>query len=173
MPPQPGTMPSITSGSTRRVPGSSTTTRYLHASASSSPPPRQNPRTSASVGYGAAASSLNMSQPRLTIATASSTVLTRSNSSMSAPAMNPPSLPERMTSPLGGAAARLLKAERNSARTSADSELIGAPTLSRVSHARPSPSVSSFQCLAVAVAPVAVLLPAIAIYAASTSIAPT
>jgi hypothetical protein len=50
MPPQPGTMPSMTSGSEKRVPGSSTATMVRQASASSVPPPTQKPRTSAQVG---------------------------------------------------------------------------------------------------------------------------
>ena len=50
MPPQPGTMPSMTSGSASFVPGSSTTRRWRQASASSRPPPMQWPRISASVG---------------------------------------------------------------------------------------------------------------------------
>ena len=133
MPPQPGTIPSITSGRPSRVPGSSTTTRYRHASASSNPPPRQKPRTSASVGYLTCASRSNVSQPRLTIAIAPASSFTSPNSSTSAPAMKPFALPERITRPFGGSRSRRSSASFNSASTAADSVLMAAPALSNVS----------------------------------------
>src|SRR5208283_2170231 len=118
--------------------------------ASSRPPPRQKPRISASVGYGTAASWLNTSQPRLTMASASSTVLTASKSSMSAPAMKPLSLPERTTRPFGGAAASSLMIADSSVKTSAESELVEAPARSKTNQAMPSALRSSLQLRAVA-----------------------
>src|SRR5437773_10733985 len=61
----------------------------------------QKPSTSASVAKGRASSLLYRSQPRLTRRIASSASLSLVNSSMSAPAMNPESFPERTTSPRG------------------------------------------------------------------------
>ncbi len=146
MPPQPGTMPSITSGSPSRVPGSSTTIRYRHASASSSPPPRQKPRTSATVGYGTAASRSNVSHPRRTMATAPSASCTSRNSSTSAPAMKPLALPDAMTSPAGGSRSSASSAPLSSASASAESVFALAPALSKLSRARPSAPRASVQC---------------------------
>ncbi|EQD63359.1 hypothetical protein B2A_02385 [mine drainage metagenome] len=56
MPPQPGWMPSITSGKPMRVFGSLLATRYVHASASSLPPPMQCPWIAATLGQGRLAS---------------------------------------------------------------------------------------------------------------------
>src|SRR6266700_1552279 len=56
----------------------------------------QKPSTSASVAKGRASSLLYRSQPRLTRRIASSASLSLVNSSMSAPAMNPESFPERV-----------------------------------------------------------------------------
>src|SRR5215831_833384 len=68
------------------------------------------------------------------------------NSSTSAPAMKPLSLPERITSPLGGCAESSSSTIPSSASTSCESVLVDAPSLSRTSHASSSASRSTFQC---------------------------
>ena len=138
-------MPSMTSGSANRVPGWSTAMRYRQASASSTPPPMQKPFTSASVGKGRAASLLYRSQPRFTMRIASSASLILVNSSTSAPATNPDSFAERMTSPRGFCPASSSTMPSSSAITSAESTFVEAPALSIESQTIPSPSVSSFQ----------------------------
>ena len=103
----------------------------------------QKPRTSARVGKGSAASWLNASQPRRTIASAPSTSATRVNSSTSAPAMKPESLPERITIPRGRSCPSRSTIAVNSAMTSAEKVFVDAPALSKVTQTMPSASLSS------------------------------
>src|SRR3989338_3146838 len=95
----------------------------------------QNPFTSASVGNGSASSVLKASQPRRTMASASSALPTLLSSSTSAPAMKPESLPELMTSPLGFPPRNSSSTATNSAITSPESVFADAPALSNVSQA--------------------------------------
>ena len=76
----------------------------VHASASSMPPPSAKPCSRATVGQGRASIRSHSPWPRRIMASASSTEAQAVNSLMSAPAMNPLGLPERMTSPRGGVA---------------------------------------------------------------------
>src|SRR6266568_2047985 len=66
---------------------------------------------------------------------------------MSAPAMKPLSLPERMTSPLGGALESSRRTARSSSNTSTENVLVAVAALSKTSHAMPSASRSIVQCL--------------------------
>mmetsp|Transcript_15104 Transcript_15104/g.48164 ORF Transcript_15104/g.48164 Transcript_15104/m.48164 type:complete len:303 (+) Transcript_15104:1925-2833(+) len=61
VPPAPGRMPSLTSGSPITVPGACTASRCVHAIASSKPPPRHGPLMSATVGHGSLGNSSNTS----------------------------------------------------------------------------------------------------------------
>ena len=64
---------------------------------------------------------------------------------MSAPATNPLRFPERSTKPRGFACETSDSAVASSLRTAADSTLVEAPGVSKVSHAMRSLSTSSFQ----------------------------
>src|SRR5206468_7756316 len=81
---------------------------------------------------------MNVSQPRLTIATACSTLDTSPNSVTSAPAMKPLALPDRMISAFGGSRSNVSSASFNSASACCDSVFVVAPARSNVSVATPS-----------------------------------
>src|SRR5262245_53384104 len=68
------------------------------------------------------------------------------NSPMSAPAMKPPGLAERSTSPFGGSLSSLASTSLSSVSTSSESVLALAPALSSRSQAMPSSSRASRQC---------------------------
>src|SRR5581483_1540829 len=90
-------------------------------------------------------SSWKTSQPSLTNAIASCGDLKRVNSSTSAPAMKF-SFAERITRPLGCAAAIARSAPRSSSSAWREKVLADSPCLSKVSHASRSRSISQRQC---------------------------
>src|SRR5690349_11844511 len=105
----------------------------------------QKPFTIAVAGNGNSRSSWNTSQPSFTNASASCGDLNRVNSSTSAPAMKL-SLPERMTRPLGFSRRIAASARPSSSSASRENVLADSPSLSKVSQASPSRSVSQRQC---------------------------
>src|SRR2546423_7847655 len=107
----------------------------------------QKPFTMAVVGKGSSESSWNTSQPSLTNAIASAGDLKRVNSSTSAPAMKL-SFAERMTSPFGRSAPMARRAARRSSSAWREKVLADSPSLSKVSQARRSRSISQRQCFA-------------------------
>src|SRR6185295_2859554 len=105
----------------------------------------QNPFTIAVVGKGSSRSSWNASQPSFTNPSASCGDLKRVNSSTSAPAMKL-SLPERTMRPFGFSTRIAASARPSSSSASRESVLADSPSLSKVSQASPSRSVSQRQC---------------------------
>ena len=87
VPPQPGMMPSVTSGSPIWVLGWSVAIRWLQASANSVPPPRQAPSITATVGTGSAWKRSNSACTDTFRHFAASASGNASSSPMSAPAM--------------------------------------------------------------------------------------
>src|SRR3954469_5062120 len=105
----------------------------------------QNPFTIAVVGKGSSRSAWNTSPPSFTNASASCGDLKRVSSSTSAPAMKL-SLPERTMSPFGFSARIAASARPSSSSASRENVLADSPSLSKVSQASPSRSVSQRQC---------------------------
>ncbi len=99
-PPNPGTIPSSTSGNPIWVRGSSLAIRESHASVNSAPPPRHTPSIAATVGTGRLASRPNAACARRISASACSRSVIDPIASMSAPAMNDPGLPLTTTTPV-------------------------------------------------------------------------
>src|SRR3954452_7626802 len=107
----------------------------------------QKPFTIAVVGKGSSRSSWNTSQPSFTNASASCGDLKRVNSATSAPAMKL-SLPERTMSPFGFSTRIAPSARPSSSSAWREKVLADSPSLSKVSQASPSRSVSQRQCRA-------------------------
>src|SRR5512138_295646 len=105
----------------------------------------QKPFTIAVVGKGSSRSSWNTSQPSFTNPSASCGDLKRVNSTTSAPAMKL-SLPEHTTRPFGFSTRIAASARPSSSSASRENVLADSPSLSKVSQASPSRSVSQRQC---------------------------
>lgn len=87
VPPKPGRIPRLTSGSAIFALDESVTTRYVQHNASSAPPPMQAPSITAIVGKGRVVIFVSTSCPRLTLIKASSVVWRFFISDISAPAI--------------------------------------------------------------------------------------
>ena len=90
VPPQPGMMPSVTSGRPMRVLGWSVAIRYPQASAHSVPPPKQAPSITATVGTGSALMRSNSPCTVTFRRVAAAVSGSASSSPISAPAMKQP-----------------------------------------------------------------------------------
>ena len=121
-----GTMPSITSGSPSRVPAR----RRRRDSGRRAPTPsrrQDRSRAPAPASETARGELLESIPAALDQRNRIVDALELAESSMSAPAMNPFSLPERITSPFGGSRGELVHAARSSSITAAESVLVDAP----------------------------------------------
>src|SRR5436190_1278292 len=94
----------------------------------------------ATVGQGSDSRRARMAWAALTIASASAASLRATNSLTSAPAMNPPALADRITTPRGGDAASARRCVSNSSSVARDRTLVDVPGLSNESQAIPSTS---------------------------------
>src|SRR5579862_1861357 len=143
VPPRPGCSPSKTSGKPKLA--SSMAMRKSQASATSSPPPRQKPWITATVGSGSRSRRSSTAWPRVSACTIGAGSVTPRNWAMSAPAMKPERLAERMTKPRGWSRSIFSSTALSSVSTSSDRVLALASFLSNKSQAMPSSSVRSRQ----------------------------
>ena len=151
VPPMPGMIPRLTSGTPSTVLGSSEAMRYRQHRTVSSPPPRQDPWIAATTGTRAASS-----RPRTPWADRDSVSPSRAlrmavNSLMSAPAMKLSVLPLRNTTPFtSGRASRSVMRASSSSITGRPIVFTFSPGTSSVTTSTPSDRISWVSARAVA-----------------------